>query len=308
MIKIENLKFSYGSKSIFEGVSTELKPGMIYGLLGQNGVGKTTLLKLLAGLLKPQEGSCTIEIPQSGAAQQGGTERQYGAERQDGAAMQCGAAQPARLIPHRRRPDFLEKVFYLPEDVVAPGVKIETYVKNTCSFYPNFSYEKFARIADEFKVETDCKFNKLSFGQQKKAFIAMALSMGTEVLLLDEPSNGLDIPSKIALRKSIAENITEEQTVIISTHQVKDLESIIDPIIILDHKGVLLNRSVEEISERLHFSLSANECKEALYSQQQFNGFLTIKENLNGEETKPDLEALFNCCLSNKERIKELFK
>ena len=196
----------------------------------------------------------------------------------------------------------------MPEDVVAPGVKIETYVKNTCSFYPNFSYEKFARIADEFKVETDCKFNKLSFGQQKKAFIAMALSMGTEVLLLDEPSNGLDIPSKIALRKSIAENITEEQTVIISTHQVKDLESIIDPIIILDHKGVLLNRSVEEISERLHFSLSANECKEALYSQQQFNGFLTIKENLNGEETKPDLEALFNCCLSNKERIKELFK
>ncbi|MDD7235645.1 MAG: ATP-binding cassette domain-containing protein [bacterium] len=308
MIKIENLKFSYGSKSIFEGVSTELKPGMIYGLLGQNGVGKTTLLKLLAGLLKPQEGSCTIEIPQSGAAQQGGTQRQYGAERQDGAAMQCGAAQPARLIPHRRRPDFLEKVFYLPEDVVAPGVKIETYVKNTCSFYPNFSYEKFARIADEFKVETDCKFNKLSFGQQKKAFIAMALSMSTEVLLLDEPSNGLDIPSKIALRKSIAENITEEQTVIISTHQVKDLESIIDPIIILDHKGVLLNRSVEEISERLHFSLSANECKEALYSQQQFNGFLTIKENLNGEETKPDLEALFNCCLSNKERIKELFK
>ena len=308
MIKIENLKFSYGSKSIFEGVSTELKPGMIYGLLGQNGVGKTTLLKLLAGLLKPQEGSCTIEIPQSGAAQQGGTQRQCGAERQDGAAMQCGAAQPARLIPHRRRPDFLEKVFYLPEDVVAPGVKIETYVKNTCSFYPNFSYEKFARIADEFKVETDCKFNKLSFGQQKKAFIAMALSMGTEVLLLDEPSNGLDIPSKIALRKSIAENITEEQTVIISTHQVKDLESIIDPIIILDHKGVLLNRSVEEISEKLHFSLSANECKEALYSQQQFNGFLTIKENLNGEETKPDLEALFNCCLSNKERIKELFK
>ena len=308
MIKIENLKFSYGSKSIFEGVSTELKPGMIYGLLGQNGVGKTTLLKLLAGLLKPQEGSCTIEIPQSGAAQQGGTQRKYGAERQDGAAMQCGAAQPARLIPHRRRPDFLEKVFYLPEDVVAPGVKIETYVKNTCSFYPNFSYEKFARIADEFKVETDCKFNKLSFGQQKKAFIAMALSMGTEVLLLDEPSNGLDIPSKIALRKSIAENITEEQTVIISTHQVKDLESIIDPIIILDHKGVLLNRSVEEISEKLHFSLSANECKEALYSQQQFNGFLTIKENLNGEETKPDLEALFNCCLSNKERIKELFK
>lgn len=284
MIKIENLKFSYGSKSIFEGVSTELKPGMIYGLLGQNGVGKTTLLKLLAGLLKPQEGSCTIEIPQS------------------------GAAQPARLIPHRRRPDFLEKVFYLSEDVVAPRVKIETYVKNTCSFYPNFSYEKFARIADEFKVETDCKFNKLSFGQQKKAFIAMTLSMGTEVLLLDEPSNGLDIPSKIALRKSIAENITEEQTVIISTHQVKDLESIIDPIIILDHKGVLLNRSVEEISERLHFSLSANECKEALYSQQQFNGFLTIKENLNGEETKPDLEALFNCCLSNKERIKELFK
>lgn len=308
MIKIENLKFSYGSKSIFEGVSTELKPGMIYGLLGQNGVGKTTLLKLLAGLLKPQEGSCTIEIPQSGAAQQGGTQRQSGAAQQGGTERQCGAAQPARLIPHRRRPDFLEKVFYLPEDVVAPGVKIETYVKNTCSFYPNFSYEKFARIADEFKVETDCKFNKLSFGQQKKAFIAMALSMGTQVLLLDEPSNGLDIPSKIALRKSIAENITEEQTVIISTHQVKDLESIIDPIIILDHKGVLLNRSVEEISEKLHFSLSANECKEALYSQQQFNGFLTIKENLNGEETKPDLEALFNCCLSNKERIKELFK
>jgi ABC-2 type transport system ATP-binding protein len=214
MITLKDLSFSYGKHKVLGNVSMTLEKGKIYGLLGENGVGKSTLLKILSGLLKPERGECTV----------------FGE------------------VPYSRNPSFLQDIFYLPEDFAGENMAVEKYALALGEFYPNFSKERFYRIIGEFDVNPKAKFAKLSHGQQKKAIIAVALSLGTKVLLMDEPSNGLDIPSKAQLRRLIAENASNEQLIIISTHQVKDLENLIDPIIIMDKDGVVMNASIEEIT------------------------------------------------------------
>ena len=273
MITLKDLSFSYGKHKVLGNVSMTLEKGKIYGLLGENGVGKSTLLKILSGLLKMERGECNV----------------FGE------------------VPYSRNPSFLQDIFYLPEDFAGENVVVEKYAMQLGVFYPNFSPDRFNRIISEFGVDPKAKFNKLSLGQQKKAIIAVALSLGTKVLLMDEPSNGLDIPSKSLLRRLIAENASDDQLIIISTHQVKDLENLIDPIIIMDKDGVILNASIEEISSRLTFGIEPEEDKGALYSQRDLRGYVTVRQNEYGIETPVDLEALFNCALVNKQLFKGLF-
>lgn len=273
MIQINNISFSYGSHQVFNDVSLNLSQGKIYGLLGQNGVGKSTLLKILSGLLNLKKGECSVNGE----------------------------------VPFKRNPSFLEEIYYLPEDFVGPDISILRYAKETGKFYPKFSLDKFMDICKQFDVDVNRKFTKLSFGQQKKGIIALALALNTKVLLMDEPSNGLDIPSKIHLRRIISENATDEQLIIISTHQVRDLENLIDPIIILDNDGVILNNSLYEISNKLQFSIEPARVNDALYCELAYNGFSTVALNNNGVETEVDLEALFNCTIAHKEEIKKMF-
>ena len=273
MITLKDLSFSYGKHKVLGNVSMTLEKGKIYGLLGENGVGKSTLLKILSGLLKMERGECNV----------------FGE------------------VPYSRNPSFLQDIFYLPEDFAGENVVVEKYAMQLGVFYPNFSPDRFNRIISEFGVDPKAKFNKLSLGQQKKAIIAVALSLGTKVLLMDEPSNGLDIPSKSLLRRLIAENASDEQLIVISTHQVKDLENLIDPIIIMDKEGVIMNASIEEISSKLTFGIESEEDKEALYSQRDLRGYITVRHNEYGTETPVDLEALFNCALINKAWFKETF-
>ena len=273
MITLKDLSFSYGKHKVLGNMSMTLEKGKIYGLLGENGVGKSTLLKILSGLLKMEKGECTV----------------FGE------------------IPYSRNPSFLQDFFYLPEDFVGENVVVKKYAMQLGVFYPNFSHDRFNRIISEFGVDPKSKFSKLSLGQQKKAIIAVALSLGTKVLLMDEPSNGLDIPSKSLLRRLIAENASDDQLIVISTHQVKDLENLIDPIIIMDKDGVVLNASIEEISSKLAFGIEQEEDKAALYSQRDLRGYITVRHNEYGIETPVDLEALFNCALANKALFKGLF-
>ena len=273
MITLKDLSFSYGKHKVLGNVSMTLEKGKIYGLLGENGVGKSTLLKILSGLLKMESGECDV----------------FGE------------------VPYSRNPSFLQDIFYLPEDFAGESVVVEKYAMQLGVFYPNFSPDKFNRIISEFGVDPKAKFNKLSLGQQKKAIIAVALSLGTKVLLMDEPSNGLDIPSKSLLRRLIAENASDDQLIVISTHQVKDLENLIDPIIIMDKAGVIMNASIEEISSRLAFSIEPAEDRDALYCQRDLRGYVTVRRNEYGVETPVDLEALFNCALVNKAWFKETF-
>lgn len=274
MVTIDNLHFNYSKHVVFNDVSMKLEAGKIYGLLGQNGVGKTTLLKIMCGLLKLKSGSCIVN----------------------------------GYNPSLREPGFLGELFYIPEDFIGPDIVVNKFAKNRGEFYPNYDQSKFDKLMIEFEVNGNAKFTKLSFGQQKKAIIAFAISTNTKLILMDEPSNGLDIPSKAQLRRIISQTSTDDSCIVISTHQVRDLENIIDPIIILDRNGVLLNASIDEISQKLCFEFGPSASHDAIYSEQTLGGYVNVCRNLSGKECKVNIEALFNSVHQNRELIKDIFK
>jgi ABC-2 type transport system ATP-binding protein len=275
MVNIKNLKFNYPKCQVFSDLTLQLEKGKIYGLLGQNGVGKTTLLKIMTGLLKMQSGECNIN----------------------------------GYAPFKREPDFLSDVYFLPEDFTGQDIEVKRYAANRGAFYPKYDAEKFETLLKEFEIDGSRKFTKMSLGQQKKAIIAFALSVNTKLLLMDEPSNGLDIPSKSQFRRVISGASNDENCIIISTHQVRDMENLIDPLIILDQSGVLLHEFIERISEKLTFKLSANgEGNNVIYSEAVVGGYAIVEENINNEVTKVNIEAVFNTVLQNREKIKNIFK
>lgn len=274
MIKINNLDFSYKNSKVFKNISLEFNKGNIYGLLGENGVGKTTLLKLICGLQKPQHGSIAVD----------------------------------ELTPSDRLPQFLQNVFFLPEEVITEDTTPEKYVQKIGVFYPRFEFGFFNQLMKELEVDVAKKFNELSHGQKKKALIACALSMRTDYLFLDEPTNGLDIPSKALFRKVISQYCSDDTTVIISTHQVKDVENLIDPIVILDRDDVLLNASFAQITDKIYFEYGPERLDNAYYTEMLPGGYINVMPNINKEESNVNIEALFNAVMKNKEQIKNLMK
>ena len=273
MIRIEKLGFSYGQVPVLKNITMNLEPGKIYGLLGENGVGKTTLLTLLAGLKKPLQGSIDI----------------------DGSA------------PYSRAPQVLENQFYLADEMLPVPMKAAEYARITGEFWPNYKQDTFEEIMELFENTSDKKMNEMSTGQLKKTYISLALALGCKYLFLDEPTNGLDIPSKAQFRSALMKYTGEDSTIVISTHQVRDLENIIDPIIILDRQDVLLNASLEDISRKLYFDYGTQLHPESLYSEQLPGGFIQVYPNAEGADSKVNIEALFNAVHHNKEFIKGLF-
>jgi len=151
------------------------------------------------------------------------------------------------------------------------------------------------------------KMNAMSAGQLKKTYIAFALACGCRYLYLDEPTNGLDIPSKAQFRSALMKYTAEDSTIVISTHQVRDLENIIDPIIILDRRDVLLNATIEQISEKLFFDYGTTIHPDALYSEQLPGGFIQVLPNTEKLDSKVNIEALFNTVHKHKDLVKKLF-
>ena len=273
MINIHNLAFSYGKTEVLKNISMDLEPGRIYGLLGENGVGKTTLLTLLCGLKKTQEGTIS-------------------ADGHD---------------PYKREPVLLQDQYYLPDEVAPVNDKALGWAKASGKFWPNFSLEKYEAVLREFEVDPQQKMNAMSAGQLKKTYIAFALACGTRYLYLDEPTNGLDIPSKAQFRSALMKHTREDATIVISTHQVRDLENIIDPIIILDRRDVLLNATLEQIADKLFFDYGTTLHPDALYSEQLPGGFIQVLPNTDKADSKVNIEALFNTVHKHKELLKNLF-
>ncbi|MBO4761030.1 MAG: ATP-binding cassette domain-containing protein [Bacteroidales bacterium] len=274
MIKIKDLEFSYNGIPVLTGITTDLEEGKIYGLLGENGVGKTTLLTLLCGLKKVDSGHIDTDGKD----------------------------------PYKRLPETLQNQYYIPDEVAPVNMKAIKYAETAGQFWPDFDMEKFLKIMTVFENDPLKNMAKMSAGQLKKTYISFALACNTRYIFMDEPTNGLDIPSKTSFRSIIMQYTSENTTVVISTHQVRDLENIIDPIIILDRRDVLLNASVEEITSKLYFDYGNILDPDALFCEKIPGGYIQVAENRTGEDSKINVEALFNAVHSNKARIKELFK
>lgn len=277
MIEVYQLSFGYSRKKrLFDNLNLQLEPGQIYGLLGKNGAGKSSLLRNLAGLLYPQAG--TIRV--------------------------------VGFDPARREPAFLQEIFFVAEEIHLPPVSIPKYVATMAPFYPRFSREQFRHNLTELEVPYDANLPSLSYGQKKKAHIAFALATNTRVLLMDEPTNGLDIPSKSQFRRLVASSLETDRLFLISTHQVRDLDNLIDAVIILDESEILLSQPLHVVSERLHFAtLPDTEPQEqVLYAEPALRGQSVVMENLYQEESKVDLERLFNAAMTNRSRIRQLFR
>lgn len=264
MIKIDNLTFAYKKQALlYNGLDLELSGGSIVGLLGKNGAGKTTLLKLIAGLLKTRDRS----------------------------SISCFGFNPGK-----RHPEMLADICFIPEEFDLPSTSMKSYIEAVKGYFPNFDRQKLNTVLKDFELDETRKLNKLSYGQKKKFLIALTLASGSRLLILDEPTNGLDIPSKALFRKVMAGALTDEQLVIISTHQVKDIEAIIDKILIVDAGKVILNHSVYEITGQYAFmSTSKPEMAGVLYKEAVPGGYKVITRR-EGEETDLDIEVLFNAC------------
>lgn len=275
MIQFDHVSFGYSRrKLVLEDLSLQLSPGHIYGLLGKNGAGKSSLLRTMAGLLFPLAGKIAVN----------------GYE------------------PGQRQPAFLQNVFFLPEEIYLPAVTLDRYLSTMAPFYPNFDEELFRTYIGEFDIPAGNKLTDLSYGQKKKVLIAFALATNTDVLLMDEPTNGLDIPSKGQFRRIVSAALHPDCLLLISTHQVRDLDNLIDNVIILDDRKVVLQHSLEEVSERLHFGTRSALDGSELYSEPSLHGHKTVRENLTQEESRVELEQLFAAVAGHPARIAALFK
>jgi len=267
MIQIKDLNFAYPrQQALFSSLSVHLEAGSITGLLGKNGAGKTSLLKLLTGLLHPQSGELSVLDHK----------------------------------PRKREVSMLNDVFLVPEEFYFPGISIRDYQKAYAPFYPRFDNEMMDRILVEFELSAESNLQRLSHGQKKKFLIAFALSTRCRLLVLDEPTNGLDIPSKSLFRKILAGSLEEDQLVVISTHQVKDVENLIDKIIILDNGKVIFQQTIGEISQKVCFvSGTSEDVKGAIYSEAVPGGYRLMMPNGHAE-TEVDIELLFNAITKGK--------
>jgi ABC-2 type transport system ATP-binding protein len=274
MVNIEGLSFGYGRGALFDKLALALAPGNIYGLLGVNGAGKSTLLKLVSGLLFAKDG----------------TVRALGHD------------------PAARQPSFLVDVFVLPEDAQAPSMSTRDYLRARAPFYPRFDEALFARFLGDFELPAHvANLAALSHGQQKKFLLAFGLASQAKLVLLDEPTNGLDIPSKSVLRRVITEALTPDRIFVISTHQVRDLGPLMDPIVVLHQGRVLLNNTLNEIGARLHMTQQSSPPAadpDLLFSEPAIGGFWAVWRG--GGDGPLDLEVLFNAVVSQPDLMRSV--
>ena len=272
MLNISNLRFTYGKKQppLFENLDCELQSGRIVGLLGKNGAGKTTLLKLMIGLLRPTGGKVRIMEYQ----------------------------------PSERLPSMLQDIYFLPEEFHHPGVSINNYVKANSGFYPRFDEALLRRLISDFELPAGKSLHQLSYGQKKKFLISFGLSTKCRLLVLDEPTNGLDIPSKSIFRKVIAGSLDEDQLVIISTHQVRDVENLIERVVMLEKGRFIMQKNIYDISSKLHFATTSSaDGENVLYREIVPGGYKVITPQTGGHSSV-DIELLFNAISNGTEKMK----
>ena len=277
MLKIENISFGCSRRKprVLTDFSLSVESGGVYGLLGRNGAGKSTLLYLIAGALTPGSGQVIFKGENT----------------------------------RRRLPLTLSDIFLVPEEFTLPSVTLREYARANSRFYPNFSFEDLDRHIATFELSLSDNLGSMSMGQKKKAYMCFALAANTSLLMMDEPTNGLDIPGKSAFRRFIASSMNDDRAIIISTHQVRDIDRLLDHVVIMENSRVLIDRSVREITSRMSFVVTDNKdaADRALYSQPSLGGYNVIMPNPGGEETALNLELLFELALKNSDLLNSQF-
>ena len=271
MLAIEKLSFGYSGEDLFRDLDLELKPGMIYGLLGKNGAGKTSLLRLISGQLFPSEGNLNV--------------------------LGCK--------PRLRAPEMLRDIYFIPEEFPIPRLSGTRYLSLNSPFYPRFDTQRFLELCEGFQIDPALTLSQISLGQKKKFLLAFGLASGARFLILDEPTNGLDIPSKRQFRRLAASSLREDQTILISTHQVRDMENLIDPVIIIDSGRVLFSGSIASISAKFRMSLETSEPlpSQAVYYEKVPGGYSVVRRNEEGDDAPVDLEVFFNMVIERGDEI-----
>lgn len=277
MVTVENITFEYKKSKgkQFDNFSLSIEKGKVYGLLGKNGVGKSTLLYLITGLLLPQSGKVQFD------------------------GINVG----------KRFPSSLREMYIVPEEFDLPAISFRKFVECNKEFYPNFSMNDLDKYLACFEMSQDVNLGSLSMGQKKKVYMSFALATNTSLLLMDEPTNGLDIPGKSQFRKFIAAGMNDNKTIIISTHQVRDVDNILEHVLIMDNNKVLLDESLNIISDKLLFVENANpnSLVDPLFIAPTIQGHSAILANVDSCESAINLELLFNAVLSKDEKITSLF-
>jgi len=278
MIHLKNVSFGYKRRrKLFDSLDMELESGGIYGLLGRNGAGKSSLLRIIHGLLYPWSGK--VEV--------------------------------LGFTPKRRSAELFSDIYMIAEEQHIPNMKIRTFMQTYASFYPKFSEEQFWSLLDEFELDKTGHMRQLSWGQKKKVLLSFGLATNSRLLLMDEPTNGLDIPSKSQFRQLISGAITPDRTFIISSHQIRDLHSLLDTIVILENGKIIFHESLGSILDTLSFQVVHHPPKDdgTIYYERIPGGYMTVRPQDESEDSlEADIEILFNAIISNPGTFDHLFK
>ncbi|MCE6991423.1 ATP-binding cassette domain-containing protein [Dyadobacter sp. CY323] len=277
MISFKQVCFGYEKqKALFENLNLHLSPGRIYGLLGKNGEGKSSLLRNMAGLLFPDKGEISI----------------------------------AGFNPSGREAEFLQDVFFIPEEPYLPSFTVEKFSERFGLLYPKYDRTEFHKGISHFNVSVSDRLDKMSYGQRKKVLIAFALACNTKVILMDEPTNGLDIPVKTQFRKSVLSAIDDEKIIVIATHQVRDLDNLIDSVIILNENKIAIQTDLETVAQHLSFETYADigdGSDSILYAKPGPGGCKVVTRNIFGTDSRIDLEQFFNAVVLSPTKIQHIF-
>ncbi|AEY66434.1 ABC transporter ATP-binding protein [Clostridium sp. BNL1100] len=214
VIEINALHKCYGARKVLDNVSLSLRSGTIVGLLGPNGCGKTSMIKIIAGIIQDYEGQVLI----------------------DG-----------------RVPDEYTKsiVSYLPEKTyLADNLRAKDALDFFEDFYSDFDREKATRMLSQFKLDPNQKIKSMSKGMQEKVQLILVMSRKAKVYLLDEPLGGLDPASRKAMLDIILNNYSEDAVVLLSTHLINDVERIFDRVIMVGKNRILVDDTVDNIREK----------------------------------------------------------
>ena len=219
LVEFKHLYKEFDGKNILKDINLKIEKGVIVGLLGKNGVGKTTIIKLMNDLLTPTKGEILINGLKPGV-------------------------ESKKII------SYLPERTYLDKDM-----KVSEILKYFATFYEDFNAEKATKLLADLGIKTDEKLIKMSKGMQEKVQLILVMSRNADLYILDEPLGGVDPATREYILDTILSNFKEEATVIISTHLIADIERILDKVIFVDKGKIILEGNADELREKENASI-----------------------------------------------------